>query len=394
MLSKFKILITIAVYFVIFSNVNFVIAQSTTPSSPSDTSTKAADLQNKIKEYQGKISELQGQRKTLSSQLAVMDNQIKLTEFRISSSKEELEQITRDIEIATDKVTKLEGSLDKITQILLKRVSASYMQSNIQPFEILLASNSMADAFTRAQYLKIVQQNDQKLLMQTVQAKSDYQNQKTIFEDKKEKVESLKDDLEKYTAQLEEEKNGKQQLLSVTKNDEAVYQDLLEKALLEQRAIASITSGGGDEFTQGPVNEGDAIGSMISGASPCSSGTHLHFEVKNGDNRDNPSNYLSNRSVTWNNSPDGQFGFNGSWNWPLSDPISINQGYGITSWSNVYYGGGQHTGIDMSSTSTRSVKAVKSGTLYKGGISCGGGKLLYSRIDHNDGTQSYYLHVN
>lgn len=394
MLSKFKILIIFAIYFIVFTNVNSVIAQSNTPSPTPDTSTKANDLQNKIKEYQGKITELQGQRKTLSSQLGVMDNQIKLTEFRINSSKEELEQLTGDIEIATDKVTKLEGSLDKITQILLKRISASYMQSNVQPFEILLAANSMSDVLTRVQYLKIVQQNDRKLLTQTFQAKNDYQNQKTIFENKKIKVESLKIELEKYTAQLEEEKKGKQQLIDVTKNDEAAYQELLEKALLEQRAIASITAGGGDEVNQGSVNEGDAIGSMISGASPCSSGTHLHFEVKNGGNRDNPSNYLSTRSLSWNNSPDGQFSFTGSWNWPLSDPISINQGYGITAWSNVYYGGGQHTGIDMSSTSTRTVKAVKSGTLFKGGISCGGGKLLYSRIDHNDGTQSYYLHIN
>ena len=41
------------------------------------------------------------------------------------------------------------------------------------------------------------------------------------------------------------------------------------------------------------------------------------------------------------------------------------------------------------------VKAVKKGTLYRGGISCRGGTLQYVRVDHaDDEYDTYYLHVN
>lgn len=394
MLSKFKLIIIIAINLIFFSELNSVYAQTITPSVSPEQASKTSELQKQINEYQSKISELQGQAKTLSSQIQVMDNQIELTTLKIESSKQQITDITLDIDIADNKVEKLDNSLSGITEILINRIRATYIAGSANNFQNLLSSNNISDLVVRANYLKIAQQSDKRLIYDTVQAKNDYSNQKNLLEGKKLKIQSLQKDLEGYTTQLASEKREKDTLLELTKNDEAIYQDRLEKALAEQRAIAGITSGSGNDISQGPVNEGDTIGSMISGASTCSSGTHLHFEVKNGGNRDNPSNYLSNKSVTWNNSPDGQFSFGGSWAWPLSDPVSINQGYGITAWSNVYYGGGLHTGIDMSSTSTRSVKAVKGGTLYKGGIACGGGQLLYSRIEHNDGTQSYYLHVN
>ena len=58
-----------------------------------------------------------------------------------------------------------------------------------------------------------------------------------------------------------------------------------------------------------------------------------------------------------------------------------------------WYGGGPHTGIDMYSSASSAVIAVHDGTLYSGGISCGGGTLHYKKVDHGDGTSSYYLHI-
>ena len=56
---------------------------------------------------------------------------------------------------------------------------------SINPFQILLASNTIGDFFTRSNYLRVVQRHDKKLVYDTVQAKNDYSNQQQIFEDKK-----------------------------------------------------------------------------------------------------------------------------------------------------------------------------------------------------------------
>jgi murein DD-endopeptidase MepM/ murein hydrolase activator NlpD len=167
--------------------------------------------------------------------------------------------------------------------------------------------------------------------------------------------------------------------------------------LAESGAIKSIVAGRGEEIKIGEVKEGDKIATIIQGASPCSNGTHLHFEVVKNGSHENPANFLKSISITWNNSPDGSFGFSGDWNWPLINPAKLNQGYGMTWYARVRraYGGAPHTGIDIvSQTGDLTVKAVKDGTLYAGAIGCGGKNLNYVKVEHKDSDLStYYLHV-
>ncbi len=365
-----------------------------TPTSSPDNSQAVRDLQNQINDLQNKVSDLQKQEKTLSSQIVVMDSQIKLTQLRIDSTKQQITDITLDIDTTNKKISNLQNSLVKLTGVLINRIVATYEVGTVQSFHILLSSNNVSNLFSRLNYLKIAQDHDKRLIYDTTQAKNDYANQKTIFEDKKKKVEILKAQLEGYTSQLNQEKKDKQALLSVTQNSESVYQQRLQAALAEQRAIQQITAGGGNAVSVGQVKEGDVIAYIISGSSPCSSGTHLHFEVHKGGGLQDPSQFLSNKSVTFENSPDGSFSFGGSWNWPISDPVYIEQGYGMTYWARIgWYGGGPHTGIDMFSSSSLAVRAVKDGELFRGSIGCGGGNLSFARVDQSDGIQTFYLHT-
>jgi len=405
--KKFSIFVFLfSVLFFSLQFLNISVAQTVTP-TPTPTPTPAQDnsqavrdLQNQINDLQNKVTDLQKQEKTLSSQIVVMDSQIKLTQLRIDSTKQQITDITLDIDTTNKKISTLQNSLVKLTGILINRIVATYEVGTVQPFHILLSSNNVSNFFSRLNYLKIAQEHDKRLIYDTTQAKNDYANQKTIFEDKKKKVEALKEKLEAYTTELDQEKKNKQALLTVTQNSESVYQQKLQAALAEQRAIAQIGAGGGNVVDVGGVKEGNVIGSMISGRSSCSSGTHLHFEVHKNNLLQDPSGYLSSKSVEFDNSPDGQFSFGGSWNWPLSDPIKIEQGYGMTCYARPgcffaqgAYGGGPHTGIDMFSSSSPAVHAVKDGELFRGSIGCGGETLLFARVDQSDGIQTYYLHI-
>ncbi|OGH21627.1 MAG: hypothetical protein A2629_01845 [Candidatus Levybacteria bacterium RIFCSPHIGHO2_01_FULL_41_15] len=397
MLRKAK-LFTFFSLIIIFCTVFF--SYNTFAQTPSPTSTPAPDqgklreIQDQINDLQVKITDLKNQQKTLSSQIAVMDSQIKLTQLRIDSTKQEITDLNLDIDTADKKIDTLQNSLVKLTGVLINRIVATYEVGTVQPFHVLLSSDNVSNFFTRLNYLKIAQEHDKRLIFDTTQAKNDYVNQKEIFEDKKKKVEALKAQLENYNRELDQEKADKQALFKVTQNSEAVYQQKLQAALAEQRAIQQITAGGGNVVSVGPIKEGDIVAYIINGASPCSSGTHLHFEVKKDGGTQDPSQYLSDRSITFENSPDGSFSFGGSWPWPISDPIYIEQGYGMTYWARIgWYGGGPHTGIDIFSSSSLAVKAVRDGELFRGSIACGGGQLNFVRVDQSDGIQTFYLHT-
>lgn len=382
-----KIILILTLFFTLFLFDRYSIFAQT-------SDCEAQTGQAKVDCYQNKVNELNGQARTLSSQIAVMDNQINLAQARIDSTKKDISDLTLDIDTADKKIDGLAKSLDNLVKVLLNRMVTTYEIGRTQPFEILISSTNATNFFSRLNYLKIAQQHDKQLIYLTQQAKNDYSNQKNIYEDKKKKVVALKTQLESYSKQLELNKKDKQVLLDVTQNDENIYQQKLQAALEEQQAIKQIGINGGNAVFVRKVNEGDIIGHIIDGRSACSSGRHLHFEVHKDNNTQDPSQYLGNKGVTFDNSPDGSFSFGGSWSWPINDPIYIEQGYGMTYWARLgWYNGGPHTGIDMDSNSSLDVRAVKGGDLYRGGIACGGGTLLFGRVDQADGIQAFYLHT-
>jgi len=400
---KKTIIISIFLLVLIFSRA-YSLAQTSTPTPIPSSSTAASisecaeqKLNNDqcIEYLKNKISEKEGEKKTLSSQIAVTDNQIKLTEYQIASTQEQITDITLDIDTATKKISGLETSLSALVEVLINRVVATYEVGTIQPLQILLTSSDASDFFSRLNYLKRAQAHDKQLIYQTQQAKVDYANQKIIFEEKKAKVETLKIQLEAYTNKLEQDKKSKEELLNITKNDEAKYQRLLQQAQAER----AIIFGGGTDTYMRDVNQGDSIGSIASrSVSPgCSTGAHLHFEVQNGGSIQDPNSYLGSINYSYSYSSDS-YGYYGTINptgnfpWPLNEPIIINQGYGSHGYAKSFYSGGVHTGIDMDSSSS-TVKAVKAGKLYGGSYSCTNGKLYYAKVVHDGGLTTWYLHM-
>jgi murein DD-endopeptidase MepM/ murein hydrolase activator NlpD len=167
----------------------------------------------------------------------------------------------------------------------------------------------------------------------------------------------------------------------------------LAQALAERQAIETALV---DGLKIGPVKAGDPIALMGNSGYPgCSTGAHLHFEIRKNNSWVDPSIYLSNKTViddqnggTWNVG-------SGNWSWPLSDTVRITQHFGKTPYSWRYaYSGGIHTGFDMVSDNGVVIRAPKDGTLYSSSESCGSSSTIKIKyIDHGDGLVSFYLHV-
>jgi peptidoglycan hydrolase CwlO-like protein len=344
---------------------------------------KLQQLNSEIEQYQKEIERLKSQANTLSNQIAQFDAQIRLTTLKIAQTEEK-------ISLLGGRIDQLEGSLDALSAAFSSRVVETYKLARLgDPFLVIISAPDLKEAVSRFHYLEKIQEADRDLLQRLQTAQDTYKIEKSDQED-------LQAELEKQKANLNSQKAAKAQLLAVTRNDEKKYQDLLAKARAELEAIQSIIAGRGDETEVRKVGETERIASVIPSVSACSSGAHLHFEVVKDRAHQNPANFLAPKSVEWDNQPDGPFGFSGSWQWPINDPVRITQGYGMTYYASVlkYYGGSPHTGLDMVNTNDYTVKAVRAGTLYRGAIACGGGTLRYVRVQQEDGYDTYYLHIN
>lgn len=353
--------------------------------------TSQTDLERQIQEYQAKLAELSGQKQTLAQAVAVLSTQIKLTETKISASVVQLDKLEIEINDLSGRIESIDYSLDDLTKLFISRVRETYMRPNSYDTAIIAQSSGISNILRSIEYAKKIRDHDRNLLITLEKSRLDFNTQKQTKEEKQAEIETLKKKLDRDKAALAGQVASKNQLLAETKNSETQYQKLLSQAQAELVAIKGIIAGLGKEVKVKTVGEGERVASIIQGRSPCSTGTHLHFEVAQNGSRRNPFELLKNTSLTWDNADPAQNG-TGSWNWPLNDPIRISQGYGHTAYSSRYTGD-VHTGVDMISDN-HTVKAVKPGELYQGSMKCGSGNLLYVHVKQTDNYDTYYLHVN
>lgn len=330
------------------------------------------DKEKQIQELEKKVSDLKKQSNTLAGQIAYYDSQIQLTNLKISQSETLINSIS-------DKINQLETKLNERAQVLETQIVQTYKQGNLEPVTLMLSSGNFSDMVSRFKYLQIVQSNNRKFLHDTQLVQSNYASQKTLMQESKKKLEVQKTSL----ANLKTEKDN---LLKQTKNDEALYQKQLEVAKQELDAIEKALINGKSE---GPVKKGDPIALMGNSGYPnCSTGAHLHFEVRVNDQWVNAESYLKSLTDKW-----GLKIGTGSWDWPMRGDVQITQRYGKTPYSYRYvYSGGIHTGIDMVSDD-HVIRATEDGTLYSYVGKCGSSDLKMKYIDHGNGLKTLYLHV-
>jgi len=364
----------------------------------------ASDVAKRIEEYQQKLNALTRQRDTLSSEIQYMTLQINLTTLKIQETEEKIVSTQREIEILSSRIKGLDNALNYLSKLLLNKMVESYKNKPLSFFDILFDSQNANDFISRVKYLKTTQENNHKLLVQVQETKLNFEEQKNLREEKTIELAKLEAQLNNQKADLNNQKAAKQNLLNVTKNDEKIYQRLLEQARAEYAAIQGIISGAGTETKLKEVRKGENIALVIPGSSCNSSGGHLHFIVQENGTVTNPFNYLKsadlkNCSGSSCGSGDGDSTFTDNsynWDWPLNPTIEMNQGYGETwavrnTWVGRIYN--FHNGIDITGSSY-DVSAVSDGTLYKGSYSVGCA-LSYMKLVHKDSnTTTLYLHVN
>jgi len=331
-----------------------------------------SDKQKQIDELEKKVAELQKQATTLSDQVAYYDSQIKLNLLKISQTEELITSISAKIDI-------LESKLLNRASLLEKQIVLIYKQGSIDPLRLLLSASDFSQFISRLKYTQIIQATNRRLLHDTQVIQSNYAQQKALIEQSRVKLQSQK-------AILSAVKIEKENLLHQTKNSEAVYKQQLEQAQMELAAIQNALV---SAVREGPVKKGDPIALMGNSGYPyCSTGKHLHFEVRVNDSWQNAETYLKN--ITDKN---GVKIGSGSWDWPVTGNIQITQRYGKTPYSYRYlYSGGIHTGIDLVSD-VEVIRAVADGTLYSSVQKCGSADLKIKYIDHGNGLKTFYLHV-
>ena len=333
------------------------------------------ELQKQIDEYTQKLVELKSSKNTLSNQLKLLDSQYQLTLLRINQTESSIKTLESEISKLSLEIEKLEIQINQLSEIYINQTVQNYkLQKRIPSFAYFFSS-SLNNFLEQFRYVSSLQTNSQNSLINMETVRYNYDTQKTAKEKKQIELESLKKTLAVQKSSLDKQKNEKNYLLEITKNDEKKFEQLKNDAEKELSAILSAKFVGKRE-----VKRGEALGMM--GNTGFSTGAHLHFGLYELNESD-----LS--KWTYQRDIDASAYIQAN-RWPMNGNIRITQERGVTSFSRNYSDNFHH-GIDMVSDN-KAVLSVNDGVAYfyrNAGSSLGN----HAKVFHSDGKMTLYLHM-
>jgi len=208
-----------------------------------------ADTAELIKEYEKKLVDIRQQKNTLSTQIQEMDTQMYLTGLTIQRSEAKIIETQSEIEKLGSRIDNLDSSLNTLSKLLLQQITKSYKMRSISLVELLFETKDMNDLANKIKYLRSSQNNNQKLLVQVQEAKSSYEEQKVVREQKKQELDQLIISLNNQKVELKKQQALKQKLLADTNNDETTYQSLLTQAQAQLKGFKTFVSSSGSDST-------------------------------------------------------------------------------------------------------------------------------------------------
>jgi len=195
-------------------------------------------IADKSKEYK---SEIEG----IDYQIKRYELAINLAEAKILKSIREIQALEEEIASLDSKIFKLDVSLDQLSEILIERIAETYKEGKINAFSLFLSSSNFSDFVRRYKYLRVVQLNDRKLMLQLETARTNFKDQKTLKEEKQEELEIAKNNLKVQQGQLAEYKKDHEELKALKLQEKKVVDSLLAEARAQTQRFKTFTAGYG-----------------------------------------------------------------------------------------------------------------------------------------------------
>jgi peptidoglycan hydrolase CwlO-like protein len=128
------------------------------------------------------LSRKSREKQSLQNIVSDLNAKIAYTQSQINQTEYEIETLQKEIETLSGKISILNISLDNLTKVLIRRISATYKQNKTNPLLLFFTSNGFSDFINRYSYLRAAQANDKKVMFELEQARADYDSQKTLKE--------------------------------------------------------------------------------------------------------------------------------------------------------------------------------------------------------------------
>jgi murein DD-endopeptidase MepM/ murein hydrolase activator NlpD len=303
----------------------------------------AATVQQKQKE----LNKLRQKKKVMEQRKNAMKNQmgqvvVQLDSLKgemdvltdaISQDKSKLKQAQKDVKKAEIDLEKAKDDLSSQGDVLGSRIRDIYENGSVGYLEVLFQAESFSDFLNRFEMMRIIVEEDAKLLKSIEEKKARIAEQKELLEKKRDEIESIKKAKEEKQEENKVKEDKYQGLQADLKDNIQVYEEQIDKLEQEESRRAA-------ELIRMQQSSGSAKG-------------------------------------------------DGVYAWPVAGHSRISSPYG-NRMHPILKRMKFHSGIDIPAPTGTAVRAAQDGTVIYSGTMNGYGNVVI--VDHGAGISTLYAH--
>lgn len=198
------------------------------------------NLKDSISDVKDEIDELKSEKSTIQSYINELDQKISKLTSEISAFEKKIEEKKTDIEETKEQLKLAEEECDVQYESMKKRIQAIYETSTTSLWELLLTSDSLAEALNRASMVLSMSDYDRKMMDKLISTKEEIALQEQTLEEELEELDLMQSTLEAQKKEADSSINKKKgELLtkSAEIGDASKEQKDYEKQLEEQEKL-------------------------------------------------------------------------------------------------------------------------------------------------------------
>lgn len=197
------------------------------------------DLNNQKKNVKSEISTKNTEKKTLTEQLKDINAELNTVQHTIDDLNVEITETEGKISDTQVEIDNKQRDYDGRLAIFNQRLKAMYQYGDVNFLEVLLQSSSLTDFLTRFEYLKYIANNDQKLLDEVSELKSNLETEKKELNGMKTSLVIKKQNQVAKSQELETATQKKEALVAQINAEQDALYDILEDLEAESKALNS-----------------------------------------------------------------------------------------------------------------------------------------------------------
>ena len=210
-------------------------AKATTEEERKQMEKELAEIEAQIAKYEKELQTTTKEKTTLQNAINTLKTQANKLSLQVKSTKGQITSLTGKIKDTETAIDKTLNNINNTKLELSSLVQAFYELSTKSQAEIILANNTLSEYFTEVNSLNLLDLKINNKLEELHKLNKDLNDQKTDLNDKKGDAQSMLQIQLLQQNELDRTKKERENLLTVTKNKESTYQQILS----EQRKKAS-----------------------------------------------------------------------------------------------------------------------------------------------------------